>query len=582
MIKKLASHIGQYKKDTILTPIYVAGEAVIEVIIPYIMSLVINKGIGNDGNSNLRFVFIYGGLMVLMSVISLFFGAMSGKHCAIASAGFATNLRNALFNKVQDFSFANTDKFSTASLITRLTTDVTNVQQSFMMLIRMFVRAPIMLITAMIMAFRLNSQIAIVFVVAIPVLIIPLAIIFKSVYPRFRVMFKKYDKMNSDIQENLIGARVVKSFVREDYEIEKMKKSSEDIRRTMIGAEKILLLNNPLMMLAMYGTIIAIVWLSGKQIVFGSMDTGDLSSLIAYVMQILMSLMMISMVFVMVVMSRASAARICEVLDEKLDITDENITPGLKVENGEIIFRNVEFNYGKKEDEEENKVLSGINLTIKSGETIGIIGGTGSSKTSLVQLIPRLYDVESGEVIVSGHNVKEYPLKELRDSVAMVLQKNVLFSGTIMENLRWGDENATAEEIEDACKSAQAHDFITSFPNGYNTDLGQGGVNVSGGQKQRLCIARALLKKPKIMILDDSTSAVDSATDANIRAAFKNKIADTTLIIIAQRINSVMDSDKIIVMDNGRINAVGTHDELLANNEIYREVFTSQQKGSEA
>ena len=581
MIKKLAAHIGQYKKDTILTPLYVTGESIIEVIIPYIMSLVINKGIGEDGNSNLRFVLIYGGLMVLMSVISLFFGAMSGRHCAIASAGFATNLRNALFNKVQDFSFANTDHFSTASLITRLTTDVTNVQQSFMMIIRMFVRSPIMLITAMIMAFQINSEIALVFLIAIPVLAIPLAIIFKAVYPRFRLMFKKYDVMNSNIQENLIGARVVKSFVREDYEIEKMKKSSEDIRRTMVAAEKILILNNPLMMFAMYGTIIAIVWLSGKQIVFGNMDTGDLSALIAYVMQILMSLMMISMVFVMVVMSRASAARICEVLDEKLDITDENTNKDLKVENGEIIFKNVEFNYGIKDDIEENKVLSNINLSIKSGETVGIIGGTGSSKTSLVQLIPRLYDVESGEVIVAGHNVKEYSLKELRDSVAMVLQKNVLFSGTIIDNLKWGDENATQEEIEEACKAAQAHDFITSFPDGYNTDLGQGGVNVSGGQKQRLCIARALLKKPKIMILDDSTSAVDSATDAKIREAFKNKIPGTTMIIIAQRINSVMDSDKIIIMDNGRINAIGTHEELIKNNEIYREVFTSQQKGSE-
>lgn len=574
MIKKLSSCVGKYLKQSILAPIMVIGEVILETTIPLVMVEIVDKGIKYG---DIRYVAKMGVVMVVMAIISLMFGALSGKFAAEAAMGFAKNVRKKLFDKVQDFSFANVDKFSTASLITRLTTDVTNTQMSYMMVIRLLVRAPIMLIIATVEAFRINSQLALIFLVAIPVLSVAIIIIMTKAFPLFEKMLKKYDALNASVQENLIGIRVVKAFVREDHESEKFREASKKLMDMQYKAESVIIFGMPIMMLVVYGCTLAVYWFGGNLMVAGTMQSGELLGFITYIMQILTSLMMISMIFVMLVLSRASMERIVEVFDEQTDIPNnsEGITT---VDDGSIEFENVNFSYSK---DKENLTLENINISIKSGETIGIIGGTGSSKTTLVQLIPRLYDVLDGEVKVGGKNVKEYSLDALRNSVAMVLQKNVLFSGTIRDNLKWGNENATDEEIIEACKAAEAHEFIMSFPDGYDTDLGQGGVNVSGGQKQRLCIARALLKKPKIVILDDSTSAVDTATDSKIRKSFREKLAGTTTIIIAQRISSVSDADRIIVLDDGKINAVGTHEELLESNKIYREVFVSQQKGAE-
>lgn len=575
-VKRLLSCIGEYKKYAILTPIIMIGEVVMEVLIPFLMGRIIDKGIyGSDVGYTVKM----GVIMLLCACFSLTCGGLGGKFAAKAGMGFAKNIRQLLFDKVQDFSFSNVDKFSTASLVTRLTTDVTNTQNAFMMIIRTAVRSPVMLICALFMAIKINSRLALVFLVAIPVLAIAMVVLIKISYPRFGKMLKKYDALNASVQENLAAIRVVKAFVREKFEIEKFDASADDVRKAQIHAEKIIILNQPVMQLCMYSCIVAVLYFGGGMIIGGFMEIGQLSSFISYVTQILMSLMMLSMIFIMSVISLASIQRIVEVFDEKIDITDENADPTLIPEDGSIVFDNVSFSYSGNT---ENYTLENINLSIKSGETIGIIGGTGSSKTTLVQLIPRLYDVTEGSVKIGGHNVKEYKLETLRNDVAMVLQKNVLFSGTIKENLRWGNENATDEQLIEACKQAQAHDFVMSFPNGYDTDLGQGGVNVSGGQKQRLCIARALLKKPKVVILDDSTSAVDTATDAKIREAFRKELADTTTIIIAQRISSIADADRIIVLNNGKVVAFDTHDNLVKTNEIYREVYTSQLKGVEA
>jgi len=573
MIKKLLPSLGEYKKYAILAPLLVIAEVILEINIPFLMSKIIDVGIKN---SDTKYILKIGVLMIIMALFSLLFGALAGKTAAIASVGFSKGLMKTLFEKIQMFSFANVDRFSTASLITRMTTDINHTQLAFQISIRMLVRAPIMLISATFMAYTINPRLCIIFLVAIPVLGTAFILIGRIAFPLFRAMLKKYDRLNAMIQENLIGIRVVKAFVREDHENEKFRKAADELRMAQLKAEKILVLNMPIMQFVMYGCMIAISWFGGKMIIGGTMETGELMSFISYVSQILISLMMITMAFVIIVMSRASMARIVEVIDEETDIKDNPAGEDLKVEDGAIVFENVIFSYSKNP---ENLTLHDINLNIKSGETIGIIGGTGSAKTTLVQLIPRLYDVLSGRILVGGHDVREYKLDTLRNAVAMVLQKNVLFSGTIKENLKWGNENATDEEIIEACKTAQAYDFIMSFPDGFDTQLGQGGVNLSGGQKQRLTIARALLKKPKILILDDSTSAVDTATDSKIREAFAQKISNTTTIIIAQRITSVYDADRIIVMDEGKIDAIGTHEELLATNAIYREVYESQQKG---
>lgn len=572
MIKTLLKSVREYKRDSILAPIFVTLEVVMEVVIPLLMAMLIDKGI-DAGNMN--YILKIGIALAISCVISLVFGALSGKFAASASAGFAKNLRKDMFYNVQNFSFSNIDKFSASSIVTRLTTDITNVQNAYQMIVRIAVRGPIMIIFSLIMAFGINHKLSLVFLLAIPVLGGGLYFIMTHAHPIFERVFKIYDKLNNVVQENLRGIRVVKSFVREDFEEKKFKNVSEDIYDDFVKAEKLLAFNAPLMQFAAYGCMLFISWFGAKLIVASTMTTGELISLIAYTMQILMNLMMLSMVFVMITMARASSERIVEILDEKSDLTNPE-NPVYEIKNGDISFRNVNFGYSKKK---RKLCLKSINLDIKSGETVGIIGGTGSSKSSLVQLIPRLYDTTDGEVIVGDRNVKEYDIESLRDEVAMVLQKNVLFSGTIKENLRWGNDHATDEEIERVCKLAQADEFIQTFPDKYDTYIEQGGSNVSGGQKQRLCIARALLKKPKILILDDSTSAVDTKTDASIRRAFREEIPNTTKIIIAQRISSVEDADKIIVMDNGEINGIGTHEELLKNNEIYREVYNSQVKG---
>ncbi len=575
MLKKLLSCVGEYKKYAILTPIVMLGEVAMEVLIPLVMAFMVDNGInGNDTAYTVKM----GLLMVLMAFFSLICGALGGKFAAQAGMGFAKNVRKKLFDKVQDFSFANVDKFSTASLVTRLTTDVTNVQNTFMMIIRMAVRSPFMFIFALIMAISINAKLATVFLIAIPVLVVGMVLIISKAFPRFEKMLSKYDALNSRVQENLIGIRVVKAFVREKFEGEKFIASADDVRDAQVQAEKLVILGQPLMQIAMYACIVAVIYFGGTMVIGGNMLIGQLSSFITYITQILMSLMMLSMIFVMTTISMASMHRIVEIFDEVPDINDDNADPALLPADGSIVFDNASFSYAK---DENNLNLKNIDISIKSGETIGVIGGTGSAKSTLVQLIPRLYDVTDGRILVGGHDVRDYKIDNLRNEVAMVLQKNVLFSGTIKDNLRWGDENATDEEIIEACKQAQAHDFVMNFPDGYDTDLGQGGVNVSGGQKQRLCIARALLKKPKIVILDDSTSAVDTATDANIRHAFRTELADTTTIIIAQRISSVSEADRIIVLDDGKIDAFDTHENLLKNNEIYREVYNSQQKGAE-
>lgn len=579
MIRKLLKSVREYKKHSILAPIFVTFEVVMEVVIPLLMANLIDFGIDD---ANLEYIVKIGIVLLVFAIISLLFGVLAGRSASIASAGFAKNLRKDMYYHVQNYSFSNIDKFSTASIVTRLTTDVTNVQNAYMMIIRTAVRAPIMLIFAMVMAFTVNSSMALIFLCIVPVLAIGLLLIMSKAHPIFKRVFKIYDKLNNVVQENLYGIRVVKSFVREEHEKEKFGKISKSIFNDFSKAERFIALNMPLMQFCVYTCMLLISWFGARLIVLSGndssvgMSTGQLMSLITYAMQILMSLMMLSMIFVMVIMSHASMERIVEILDEESDIKNcEN--PVKEVKDGSIVFDNVNFAY--KEDSEE-LCLHDISVSIKSGETVGIIGGTGSGKTSLVNLIPRLYDVTSGKLTIGGLDVKDYDIETLRDSVAVVLQKNVLFSGTIKENLRWGNENATDEEIVNVCKLAQADSFVSTFPQGYDTYIEQGGTNVSGGQKQRLCIARALLKKPKILILDDSTSAVDTKTDALIRKAFAEEIPDTTKIIIAQRISSIENADKIIVMDDGGINAVGTHEELLKSNDIYREVYTSQTKSS--
>lgn len=572
MIKRLSQCIREYKKDAILSPLYVLVESLLDVAIPFVMAGLIDKGIEA---CNMSMILRYGAILVGFALVALTFGALSGRSCARATAGFARNLRHDMFHHLQVYSFSNIDKFSSAGLVTRLTTDVSNVQNAFMMIIRTLIRCPAMLIFAMVMSFRINHDISLIFLAVIPILGVGLYLIIKHVHPVFERVFKTYDRLNGVVQENLSGIRVVKNFVREDHEIEKFDTISGTIYKDFSLAERILTLNSPLMQGCVYACMILVSWLGAKQIVIGNMSTGNLMSFFTYIMQILSSLMMLSMVFVMITMSRASAERIVEVLDEESDITNCD-NPVYEVKDGSVEFTDVSFSYAKRPDK---TVLDDIDLIIPSGQTVGIIGGTGSSKSSLVQLIPRLYDVTGGCVKVGGIDVRNYDLQTLRHNVAMVLQKNTLFSGTIKENLRWGNPDATDEELAHACRLAQADDFIRTFPDGYDTYIEQGGTNVSGGQKQRLCIARAILRKPKILILDDSTSAVDTKTDALIRQAFREEIPNTTKIIIAQRISSVMDADQIVVMDNGRINACGTHEELLANNEIYREVYESQQKG---
>ena len=557
---------------SILTPILIVGEVIMEVSIPKAMSKIVDIGIANR---DIDYVLKAGGVMVLMALASLFFGAMAAWTASIASMGFGRSVRQSLFYRVQDFSFSNIDRFSTSSLITRMTTDITNLQNAFMMVIRTLVRAPIMFISASIMAFSINAELSCIFLVAVPILGTVLAFTISKAHPRFKKMLRCFDKLNAKIQENLIGIRVVKAFVRGDYEDQNFDECADAVRQTQIRAERMVILNMPIMQMMVYLCIILVLWLGCNMIVAGQMGTGELVSFISYINQILMSLMMIAFSFTMLVISKASVSRIVEVLNDTPDIPDHKDSD-IAVADGSIAFEDVSFSY---QGDLSRCALEHINLQIRSGETIGIIGGTGSAKSTLVHLIPRLYEATEGAVKVGGVDVKDYRQKTLRDQVAMVLQKNVLFSGTIRENLRWGNPDATDEEIVAACKAAQAHDFIMEFPNGYDTELGQGGLNVSGGQKQRLCIARALLKKPKIVILDDSTSAVDTATDSKIRAAFRKELSDTTTIIIAQRISSVSDADRIVVLEEGKISAVGTHDELLKSSEIYREVYESQQKG---
>ena len=574
MIKKLSAYIKEYKKDTILTPIFMILEVIMEMIIPLLMAAIIDNGL--EGGS-IKYVCFIGVIMLITAMLSLTFGTLGGKFGASASCGFAKNLRKAMFHNIQNFSFENIDKYSTAGLVTRLTTDVTNLQNAFQMIIRMFVRAPISLICAMFMSFYINFKLSLIFVCAIIFLGVALYFIMTHAHPYFKEVFKKYDNLNASVQENLTGIRVVKAYVREEHEVNKFKKASEQIYNYFKKAEGILIFNNPIMMFSMYTCMITLSWLGAKMIVSSTMTTGELMSLFTYCTNILMSLMMISMVFVMVVMSKSSAERIVEVLEEKSTLTNcEN--PIYEVKDGSIEFNNVDFSYSK---DKNNLNLEKINIKINSGETIGILGGTGSAKSTLVQLIPRLYDVTSGEVKVGGVDVRKYDIESLRNEVAMVLQKNVLFSGTINENLRWGNKNATQEEIIHACTQSQADEFVQNFPKKYETFIEQGGSNVSGGQKQRLCIARALLKNPKILILDDSTSAVDTKTDAFIRKAFKEDIPNTTKLIIAQRISSIQDSDKIIVLNDGKIDGFGTHEELLKTNEIYRDVYESQTKGDD-
>ena len=594
MIKNLLRYAKKYRGYAIMSPIAIVFEVLIEVTIPLLMSVIIDCGIsgqslaekesfiadilikmGFDRFQGTDLIIALGGLMFFMSLISLACGAGAAYFASKAGMGFGAELRKAIFNKIQDFSFSNVDKFSTGSLITRMTTDINMVQMAFMLALRMLIRSPLMFTMAITMAFSINTKLSLVFMAIAPVMFTLILLIGAAAHKRFTKMFKKYDRINNAIQENLIGARVVKAFVRAKHEKDKFRVSNDELKDASIFAEKLIILNNPIMAVSIYSCIILVLWIGAGLILDGNMYLGDLMSFITYIQQIFMSLMIVSMIFVMSVMARTSMTRITEVLEEKSQITDDNADENAVVNDGSIEFKNVCFKYSKQA---ENNVLKDINLTIKSGETIGILGGTGSAKTSLVQLIPRLYDVTEGEVLVGGRNVKDYKLNTLRNAVSMVLQTNLLFTGTIEENLRWGDENATIDEIRAAAKIAQADDFVMSFPDGYNTDLGQGGVNVSGGQKQRLCIARAILKKPKVLILDDSTSAVDTATDGKIREGMKNLLPDTTKIIIAQRINSIQFADKIVVLDDGKIDDIGTHDELIERNEIYKEVFLSQQE----
>ena len=573
MVKTLAKCIREYKVASIITPIFMIFEVILEVLIPYFMASLIDNGI-DKGDMN--YILTLGIVLAVTALASLTFAAFAAKYGAVASAGFAKNLRHDMYYKIQSFSFANIDKFSSASLVTRMTTDVTNVQNAYQMILRMAFRAPFMMIFAMIMSFNVNARLSWIFVIFIPVIALALFIIIRFAHPVFTRVFKKYDKLNNVVQENLHGIRVVKSFVREEHEKEKFNNMSGEIYKDFSKAEKIIAFNMPVMQICIYACILLISWFSARLIVAGDMTTGELTSMMTYIMQILMSLMFLSIVFVLITLSRASGERIAEILNEESTIKDPD-SPVTEIKDGSIVFDHVNFSYA---GDKEKLCLKDADLKIKSGETVGIIGGTGSSKSTLVQLIPRLYDVTEGRVLVGGRDVREYEIKALRDSVAMVLQKNVLFSGTIKENLRWGDPDATDEELIHACKLACADEFVEKIPDKYDTYIEQGGTNVSGGQRQRLCIARALLKKPKILILDDSTSAVDTKTDSLIRKAFAEMIPDTTKIIIAQRISSVQDADKIIILNNGEIDAVGTHEQLLKENKIYQEVYYSQQKGS--
>ena len=576
MIKKLAKYIKQYKKDAILTPIFVVFEVILEVLIPFLMAKIIDVGIQNN---DLNYIFKLGIILVVSALLSLTFGMLSARYASKASAGFAKNLRQGMFYNIQNYSFTNIDKFSTSSLVTRLTTDVTNVQMAFQMIIRILVRAPIMLIFALAMSFSINSKLALIFVVTMPILAVVLFTIAIKAHPYFEKVFRKYDVLNRVVGENLNAIRVVKAYNREEHEQEKFEEVNNEVYKLFKKAEKIVAFNSPAMQLTIYTCILLLSWLGAKMIVGGTMQTGQLSSIITYAWQILSSLMMISFVFVMIIIADSSAKRIMEVLEEESTIKNKE-NPVKEVKDGSISFENVDFQYDDARAEDELP-LEGINIDIKSGETIGIIGATGSSKSTIVNLIPRLYDVTKGSIKVGGVDVRDYDIETLRNEVAVVLQKNVLFSGTIKENLKWGNKNATDEEIVRVCKLAQADPFIQEFPDKYDTVLDQGGTNVSGGQKQRICIARALLKKPKILILDDSTSAVDTKTDALIRKAFKEEIPNTTKIIIAQRITSVEDADRIIVLEDGKINGIGTSEELLKTNAIYQEVYESQKKGEE-
>ena len=578
MLKKLFSHLGEYKRSALISPIFIGIEVIFEMLIPTLMAVIIDSGLnGNDGKGDMKFIVIMGLATFGVAMLSLLCGIQASKYASYASAGFAKNLRKDLFSKIQSFSFTNIDKFSTAGLITRFTTDVNNIQNSFQMLIRGFVRAPLMMCVAIFMSFMISPKLSMIFIVAVLFLGSFLVFVIFKVHPIFTAAIKKYDDINSSLQENINGIRVVKAYIREKYETNKFKKATESLKNMILKGEKIIIFVSPVMQITVFGCILLLSWFGAKMIVVNELTTGQLTSLFAYTTNILMSLLMLAMMLVNIVFSRASGDRIVMVLDEEPSI--KNPENGItEVKDGSIVFKNVDFSYSNNPDVLN---LTKINLEIKSGETIGIIGGTGSAKSALVQLIPRLYDVLDGELLVGGVNVKDYDIKTLRDNVAMVLQKNVLFSGTIKDNLRWGNENATDEEMEHACKLAQADEFIQKFPKKYDTRIERGGANVSGGQRQRLCIARALLKSPKILILDDSTSAVDTKTDKLIREAFKNELPHITKIIIGQRVSSIKNSDKILVLEDGIITAAGTHDELLKTSKVYREVYESQTEGSD-
>ncbi|WP_374124966.1 ABC transporter ATP-binding protein [Leptotrichia hongkongensis] len=578
MLKKLFSRLGEYKRSALISPIFIGIEVIFEMLIPTLMAVIIDSGLnGNDGKGDMKFIVIMGLATFGVAMLSLLCGIQASKYASYASAGFAKNLRKDLFSKIQSFSFTNIDKFSTAGLITRFTTDVNNIQNSFQLLIRGFVRAPLMMCVAIFMSFMISPKLSMIFIVAVLFLGSFLVFVIFKVHPIFTAAIKKYDDINSSLQENINGIRVVKAYIREKYETNKFKKATESLKNMILKGEKIIIFVSPVMQITVFGCILLLSWFGAKMIVVNELTTGQLTSLFAYTTNILMSLLMLAMMLVNIVFSRASGDRIVMVLDEEPSI--KNPENGItEVKDGSIVFKNVNFSYSNNP---EVLNLTKINLEIKSGETIGIIGGTGSAKSALVQLIPRLYDVLDGELLVGGVNVKDYDIKTLRDNVAMVLQKNVLFSGTIKDNLRWGNENATDEEMEHACKLAQADEFIQKFPKKYDTRIERGGANVSGGQRQRLCIARALLKSPKILILDDSTSAVDTKTDKLIREAFKNELPHITKIIIGQRVSSIKDSDKILVLEDGIITAAGTHDELLKTSKVYREVYESQTEGSD-